>query len=124
MTPRPVASWPLPRCLVPSPPPAPRRGGAGDKLGAEVLGGRQTTSVGAEGRERSSEWAPLCRPRSKPGGENKVPSGKTKCAKVLQMRTCGAVKRFPVTASYTDSISVGSEATRAEAKLPRSGKPR
>lgn len=83
MTPCPVASWPLPRCLVPSPPPAPRRGGAGDKLGAEVLGGRQTTSVGAEGRERSVGVGPAVQTQIKAWGRKQSAERKNKMCQSL-----------------------------------------
>lgn len=51
---------------------------------------------------------PVLQPRSKPEDKKyKVPNRKTKCPKVSQMRQLS--KKFPVTASLTDSISAGSE---------------
>lgn len=82
MTPRPVASWPLPRCLVPSPPPAPRRGGAGDKLGAEVLGGRQTPRT-SEGRERSVGVGPAMQTQIKAWGRKQSAERKNKMCQSL-----------------------------------------
>lgn len=101
MTPLPVASWRVPCCLVPSPPPAPRRGGAGDKLRAGVLGGGRTTCDRAEGQEQGVGVGPAVQTQIKARGRKQSAEQKNK---TCQRLTHGHLRRGKKVSS--DSVTL------------------